>query len=266
MRYFCKALSFPAYSDLLHLFTFQILQHTVVSKTFILKAIPRSPAAVDMVASLMLVWKAHDHFWRTERNTVAARNTFSSFLSSQRYKIILAGKMWAVCPRPDDSRCILWPIVVSGRIAGVQAELLSFHRDTSRMALFTSKRFAKTRACHDNFPHLKGNIRSISGSSRNIMSKCQIFLPSTFIFLHERALGEISGRWDVHSENCFQLQLVWWRKRHTPPLIQNFVAEIWGTFYISLALVTSRPQHRHVEQACEMRAFQWRAGVEIKDI
>ena len=66
-------------------------------------------------------------------------------------------------PRLDVSRAVLWPIVVWGRIAGVQAELLSFHRDTSRMALFTSKRFAKTRACHDNFPHLKGNIRLFFG-------------------------------------------------------------------------------------------------------
>lgn len=49
--------------------------------------------------------------------------------------------------------------------AGVQCELLSsFHRETSRMALFTSKRFAKTRACHDYFPQLKGNIHSYSDS------------------------------------------------------------------------------------------------------
>lgn len=131
--------------------------------------------------------------------------------------------MWAVYQRRDDSSCVLWPIVVSGRIAGVQAELLSFRRDTSRMALFPSKRFAKTRACHDNFPHLKGNIRSFSGSSRNTKSKCHIFLPPTFISLLEKAFGWISGRWDVLSENCFQLQLVWTGKEtHTP-----FNSKLW---------------------------------------
>lgn len=166
---------------------------------------PEVPLPRYVAASLMLVWKAHDQFWRTERNTVTARNTFPSLLLSRRHKTTSAGEKWAVCPRLADSRCVLWPIVVSGRIAGVQAELLSFHRDTSRMALFTSKRFAKTRACHDNFPHLKGNIRSYSPSSWHMMSKSHIFPPPTFISLHVKALGEISGRWDAHRENCFQL-------------------------------------------------------------
>lgn len=77
-------------------------------------------------------------------------------------------------------RGVLWPIVVSGRISGVQAELRSLRRDTSRMALFTSKWFAKTRACHDNFPHLKGNIHIYS---RFIINNAErLYFPATDLY------------------------------------------------------------------------------------
>lgn len=82
-----------------------------------------------------------------------------------------------------------------GRIAGVQAELLSFHRGTSRMALFTSKRFAKPRACHDNFPHLKGNIRSFFWFQQKHDVEVSYFPAVDLYFsLYEKARGEISGR------------------------------------------------------------------------
>lgn len=193
MRCSCKALSFPTCSDLLHLFTVETPQRGSVRGSFTLKGPPGSPAAWHAAAGLMLVRKAHDHFWRTERNTATARNTFPSSPPSRRDKIIPAGKTGAAGPRPGASRCASWPIVVSGRAAAVRAELLAFHRETSRMALFTSKRFAKTRACHDNFPHLKGNIRSYSATSRNTVSKCHIFLPPTFISLHEKGPGRDFG-------------------------------------------------------------------------
>lgn len=76
--------------------------------------------------------------------------------------------------------------------------LLSQHGDPSRMALFTSKRFAKTRACHDNFQHLKGNIPSHPTSSGHPNVEVPYFFPpATELFLisrHEKALRRISGR------------------------------------------------------------------------
>lgn len=261
--HFIKAISFRSFLKNSFAFFLRLTRKFVVM-TFIVKARPGSPSAVDILASLVLLRKAHNHFWRTERNTAAGRSTFPSFVAFRRDKITLTGKLRAVNPRLDDTRCVLWPVVVSGRIACVQAELLAFHRDTSRMALFTSKRFAKTRACHDNFPHLKGNIRSFSTSSEIIMSKSHIFLQPTFISLHEKALGGTFRGAEMFVVKMFSVitSLVE-KESHTP-----FNSKVCGSnFSRFLCFAPSRQKSPHnyrlVVQDCDVRAIQRAADVEI---
>lgn len=69
----------------------------------------------------------------------------------------------------------------------------SLRTDTSRMALFTSKPFEKTRACHDNFPFLKGNIHSYYGSGSNTILNRHLFLLLTFMFIMKRPLERDRG-------------------------------------------------------------------------
>lgn len=189
----------------------------------------------------MLARKAHNHFWRTESTAAVVRNIPPPFIPAQRHKINPAGKKRAVSPRPVRVPGAPWPGVGPGRAAGaLHTELLAFNTDSARMALFASKRFAKTRACHHNFPHLKGNKRTFLEGlpveektnlgythfpSHRPLFSCIIFRPWENI---SGAL-EMFAEKIVFSEACSFLE-----KRVTrPPLIQNFGGEIRSTFYIS---------------------------------
>lgn len=109
----------------------------------------------------------------------------------------------------------------------------------------------RLRACHDNSPHLKGNNpKTVS-----------YFPPSTFFLLilfptlclrpfFFRRWGEKKKKRDFRALRCSNVfsYRQFWRKRHTPPLIQNFGAEIWSTFLsfsfflLMLPLGANRPQ------------------------
>lgn len=108
---------------------------------------------------------------------------------------ISVGKGSAVSPRRPVGSSELRPVVASGRGACRINGAALFHGDTSRMALFTSKRFAETRACHDRFPDLKGNIRPCFYLSQlQHKSNIKKILLATIIPPNQRALAEVWWR------------------------------------------------------------------------
>lgn len=60
--HFIKAISFRSFFKNSFAFFFLRLTRKFVVMTFIVKARPGSPSAVDILASLVLLRKAHDHF------------------------------------------------------------------------------------------------------------------------------------------------------------------------------------------------------------
>lgn len=133
-----------------------------------------------------------------------------------------------------------------------RAELLSFRRDTSRMALFTSKRFAKTRACHDNFPHLKGNIRYLFGFRQKHDVEVSHFPSSDLYFRSwkglERDFGALRcSRWKLFSVSASLVE----KETHTPfnskLCERNFKALFYGS-----------PRSRHKSTTASPCATGWR--------
>lgn len=113
--------------------------------------------------------------------------------------------------------------------------LLSQHGDPSRMALFTSKRFANTRACQDHFPTFKGKYSHISHlKCQSAVISSSFGYRSFFIFFnrHEKALVDFLRGVEMFTVNIVaSCSPVEWRRRHTPPLIQNFGAAIFRRFF-----------------------------------